>query len=429
MYFLCIVVACGLFLNASYILLRQCFKKLTSYYKNSLKEAIEKEEEEEVVVDKPIKALKRTTTMRHRVCAYMQYLESGKGSRIEQSLWKSYSNWVPIHYREINSELGIVDALPRWLESSIDFCGNPYIRQLALFGFIFMSLIFTSHLWMPTVMVGTIEQELEHVLALDIHSCLNATMSSYCFLTPDDTIEDAAILQNLSYHSLHLSNHSSTPVHLIIDQARRVRFGFDFINGTKPTRKYIHLEEHYLPLLANLQQQHEEGGTSVCICPIFLNLVGPFHFFFDSTQWHILYEPTIYRNSSLANLVASRLRYKEKTLMYERNKKVRAHLLNMSDELIHFDTFVVEYTDLLSHGVRLQEEEEEEDETISSLTMLNQKVSAYYVIERATATPVTIFEKSATELERKRVSLTGNDAVCFIYCDNIKRGLENLNMY
>jgi hypothetical protein len=80
-----------------------------------------------------------TTTTEHEwnfrkwLYQYHSHLDGGKGSRVEQWMWKHYEEFVPYRYRNINTETGLTYPLPEWFEETIDYVARFNYYRLLLF--------------------------------------------------------------------------------------------------------------------------------------------------------------------------------------------------------------------------------------------------------------------------------------------------------
>jgi len=121
--------------------------------------------------------------------------------------------------------------------------------------------------------------------------------------------------------------------------------------------------------------------------------------------------PVIYRNNSFAELVASSIGYNALSLFSTKHRRWRNLV---PQEIIHYDSFVVEYTEPVA----------------SSLVEERKKVGHPYSekLREAEFTKASLFYRTETaELVRKQVHISGDDAVCFTYCNALTRAYNEKN--
>lgn len=119
---------------------------------------------------------------------------------------------------------------------------------------------------------------------------------------------------------------------------------------------------------------------------------GNLSFLYDTRQqeWLVMLRPTIYRNNSFAELVSSTITYNRQSLFFSQHHHI--------EELIHYDSFVVEYIDPVS---------QEQSKSVKNLSDTLHDIA----FEEA-----SLFTKISS-LSTKQMHISGDDAVCFVYCN------------
>jgi hypothetical protein len=199
------------------------------------------------------------------------------------------------------------------------------------------------------------------------------------------------------------------------------RFGSEEDKESISLKRYVRVKEDIVPLLTHLQRQQlalhpTTEATSLCVCPLFLNLVANVSFLFDTSEqrWLVMAQPTIHRNNSFAELVASSVSYNEKSLFYKRHLQWQKYVGKA--DLIHYDSFVIEYIEPVDE--LLDTMTNMPTEVFSTLSSLNQKLEETHL---TTARLFYRLKESEVQAQRKKVHVSGSDAICFIYCDTMQQ--------
>lgn len=415
-----------------------------------LNEKAERVEEEKRTTK--TKTLERwhTGSVRHRIAEYIAYLESGKGYKMTQTIWKGYMTIVPEAYRTIEKKQ---DALPYWMEQLILLSEQRQARFTLIVLTLFIILVLSSHLWLPycgfSLKYVSTQEEIQHLLNRSIQSCYNQSTIDTCYLTTDpythiggEALLEVA-LRTIIFREIGDIKHD--PLHLLIDQNNSVHYRmafrvptnriwqytdasssnsledfFYFLLHSTPEdslesqwiERYLRVKDDLIPLLEYIHHEELRRGAITqhpCICPVFLNIFANLSFLYDvsETRWLVMAEAVLIRNSTLAELSSSQVGTNERSLFYRRHQHWNRFI---TESLIHYDSFTIEYTEVESIVYDRPEE----------LAQFNDK------LQREMEHPVPRLYhhfRGATEqmAERKQVRLSGIDASCFVYCDTIQK--------
>lgn len=316
-------------------------------------------------------------SLRQRVVEYIASLEEGRGHRVSQFLWKR----VPEYYRRINRENAQSDALPEWLERAITTFYNKQVRLFTMWFLILLVLVFTSHLWLPYTGFSneSPEMSLQRLTNYSIESCHVANHSvPYCFLVDDRAYSPEPILDE----------HQAVIYGLALRHPTLLAKDIGVENGW--LKRYINLNTQLVPLLEQLYRD-EIKRDYPCLCPHFLNIGSNVTFIYDESEarWWILLNPVIHRNNTFAELISSSVSYSKDSLFHK----------YMSAEVIHYDSFIIEYDDFVRPALDMSE-----------LVELNR-------LAREAQLDLALFYR-LERLERKQMHLSGSAAICYIYCES-----------
>jgi len=395
------------------------------------------------------KTLRRwhTGSLRHRLAEYHSHLEEGKGSKISQTLWKSYVKWVPDYYRSIDTESALNDPLPLWLEQLIRFFQNAHVKITIIALALLFIIVFTTHLWLPYISLYSITTQEELSLLLDkpIHECTNFSSSEpYCFLYNHEHLDEKRLME-LTIKTPVFSGQSGllalverepapllAHLHLLADERRSIYYPLVFrtpvissslsdffsssdeesVKGEWHTR-YVRLEQELIPLLSYIHHEELNRGAIIqhpCICPLFLNIIANVSFLFDVSEqrWLVMAQPSIIRVNSFAEQVASTVASNERSLFYKSHRYWQRQMKD-DGEMIHYDSFIVEYTEP-SNELTLTEQ--------SELSRFNKVMGEHDYTELRI---LSRQNEEMVQMQRKKAHVSGNDASCFIYCDTLQR--------
>lgn len=195
--------------------------------------------------------------------------------------------------------------------------------------------------------------------------------------------------------------------------------------STVPTqliRRYVNAAQDLQALLVHMHREevrhrrrNNPSDTTTlqtsqpCICGLFLNIVSNVSFLYDSAtqSWLVMARPFIQRNNSFAELVASNIKYNEHSLLFKKHRQWQ-HLVDESDDLIHYDSFVVEYTDTDSSLLAASNEE------LDVLRTQNE------LLREAEFKEASLFRRvHEADLGRRQLPMSGEDAICFVYCETL----------
>lgn len=457
--FIVVVLVAAIAINLSYIVLRRLFKYLSKKIPNICESVLlriqkrlrPQETMEEIPCheynpfhtkylpdDEPVKTLQRRINWRRRTHLYLTHLGEGRGSPIEQTLWKTYEHYVPLWARRIDTESAIPDPLPAWLEVTIRVYQNIYVWRVAQLLTLYVILVLSSHLWLPhaIALFNTTDVVVSPLDALRINvtPCYNAT-TTYCYAAQGDEemiVTAVAELRNMTQrhyaYDAFLYNQSQWSINeFLVDDAYRLyvalrllvtpriktssfwSFGYEAeIEETTPlvTRRYVEMKDT-MPSL--LEQLYTEESQYVCLCAPFLNIFSNVTFYRDEhSVWHTLLEPVIVRNNTFSDLILSSVRYSENSLFYAKDAFFKRLVPHLSDERMHHDSFVVEYSE-----VNLPD-----SETMHNLTEMSETLR-----RTEGGDPLRLFAYANDWASRKRVYLSGKDAICFVYCNALNDAL------
>lgn len=395
---------------------------------------------------------------------YISSLDEGRKTLYEQNVWKWYEKWVPHQYRHINTENGVAYPLPEWLENTIHFLTNfNYIR---LFYFITAYIVlFYAHQpiiegvesawtllnndeifsWIKSDNIGssvdlTIHDSLKDYIHYDriltrfFYYCLTyeaflgLTTNNITFNVPNDTycsIQKSSLwIPPVSFEFNYNNRNNATSKLVFIDSNNDIYHTvyhlpvfkanrddeeeYQEVGMDRKKRKNKHALESKKELmkerdLLNLLHSLDNNGE-MCICPFLIGLDSvnmTFFFRKETQQWSILYQPFIYRNNTLSDLVETRPIYDEKSVLYKNFRRFHG---DKPIALIHYSIISVEYTSFIKESL------ETHDDEMKRMTR----------VEKQQETGNVIFS-ALTSIEQKRqerITLSGDDAICFIYCTN-----------
>lgn len=381
-----------------------------------------------------IKTLKRRRrdegTWRSRIHTYIDYLNDGHGAPIEQFFWKAYERYIPQWARYIDKETNFTHPLPRWLEWSIRAYQSRFMCRIIQILIFYVLLVMTANLWLPATNIdNTAPPLLSSILNRSVVDChLGHTTDTYCFLP--DVIYSLRDMTLRGFTSLRIDNYSHHERDFLLDEAYQIYASFNLLSLPSErnpfwtekeeegapivSRPFIKVRETLLPLIESL---HSEEGQYVCICAPFLNLLENMTFYRENGEWRLLMEPVIVRNSTFSDLVLSSVRYQETSRFFTKDLAFKQLVPHLHDERMHHDSFVVEYSDLLSdaplqvmqHMIEMNERLENHYRDTSKK---EEDVSRVHLYTRLTGKPV-----------RRRVHLSGKDAICFVYCNALNEAL------
>ena len=384
-----------------------------------------------------------------RKCLYalVKRIEQGDRHPLVEQLWQLYVAKIPLHYRETGQERGILDPLPRWMELVGDVCKSPITMMVIKFLALYVVVLFLLPYLSPIALepLRAAELTLETHLGLTIEPCVWTSNQTLCFMHTHNVLT-LHTLQTLSDRTLffkHKTPNNETQ-DFLMDEHERLYYPLDFVSPrnqawrysieeesesndlsnwftpspspidqedsleTVQLRRYVNTEQHLAPFLTQL---HKEEATT-CICALFLNILSNVSFLYDNSEqrWIVMKDVSIYRNNSFAELMASRISFNERSRFFKKHRQWQSLV---DEELIHYDSFVVEYTD-----VSLIEEEVEEELSIKTMRRANDK------LREIPYSKASLFKRTGVSI-RKQVPISGSEAICFVYCDALQKAYRH----
>lgn len=382
--------------------------------------------------DVPIKQLNRVHVhpLRHYIHDYLSQLEKGQANALAQALYQR----VPPHYRVKSNEGTSSHPLPLWMEQAIILTKNEKVRVVAQLTLFYLVLLFSSPLWMPYFTSLTMapleatQAALYAHLGLEVQPCMWASQETECFLYEEADIVGESALLRVAMRDIAFKGRAppNETLDLLVDEGRGILlYPMDFVtplnqpleNGPSPVidradtketmvvRRYVNVEAQLMPLLMFLHNDESATTGHPCICALFLNIVSNVSFHYDASErrWLVMARPAIHRNNSFADLVASNMNYHRLSIFFEKHKRWRSLVPH---ELVHYDSFVVDYIEPVFSELTLT----------TSVGPLNEK------LRDASFSEASLFSRVESSALHKQVHLSGDDAVCFIYCDALGRG-------
>lgn len=485
MSFLVVILVSAIVINLGYIVLHRITKFLSKKipniceslilrFKNRLR-ATDDETDRHVLpsdceynpfnrvdAEPPIKTLKRRHRWRHHIRTCIDSLENGHGSPLVQFYWKVYQRYVPQWARYVNTEAGTEDPLPAWMEASIVAYQSVYVwRTLQAILLFYVILVLSSHLWLPHLFTSetsvslTTTASLHAILGVNISHCDDTDERSvYCFLLDEppsaSKLRNQALryfsnpgaynqtrrvitdfLYDSTYQALASFNLIEIPYAMdiatistsiwssfnlwdeeTVDDAIPIEIGDDMVPVV--TKRYVNIKESILSLVSALY--HEESQY-VCLCAPFLNILDNVTFYRDGGEWRALFEPVIVRNSTFSDLILSSIKYAETSRFYQKDALFKRMIPHLSEERVHHDSFVVEYSEPSDASL----------DVIQSLGDMTEKLDLFYRTRKDATEEeevnVKLFARQLEKPQRKRVHLTGNDAICFVYCNALNEAV------
>ncbi len=349
-----------------------------------------------------------------------------------------------------------IENMDQWMEKAHLLYANQAVRIVLQVFFLYSLFLLMSYLRLPYLSYANIspieatQLDLYEQLQTDILPCVwerNHT-EKLCFLQRSDLVHGDTLLQlverDLVFKELSSRNKS---LDFLISEDSSILYPLDFVvplnqapqyslresaglleewlapvppppdedsKETTVIRRYVKAETELISLLMNLHAKEASHTplTQPCICPLFLNIVNNVSFLYETTTdtWTVMTNPIIYRNNSFAELVASVITYSPLSLFAAKHKRWQA-LAPMI--LVHYDSFVVEYTEPASSSFA------------EPLIEQSAKEAAHYQekLKEASFVKAGVFHRTQeAEIVRKQVHLSGNNAVCFVYCNTLTRG-------
>lgn len=386
-----------------------------------------------------IKQLNRST-LRSRLSRYISELEKGEHPNA-QELWRQYNERVPESYRHIDRQNGGVYPLPLWMERVASFFTGWFIKAIMQFLALYLLVLMITALVSTPVDTQpylTTQTTLQRHLDMSIEPCLSIR-DGLCFLHTYDLLSLQTI-ETLSNRTVQLtpSFMLNQSLDMLIDEHDKILYPLDFsvplnkvwqytvedrsgeltewfassppslieedVLETVQLRRYVNTERVIAPFLAQLHQ--EAGSATACICGLFLNIVSNVSFIYNrgEERWIVMREATIVRNNSFAELVASKIMYNERSRFFNKHKQWQRLV---PEELIHYDSFVIEYID-------------EEMPTDDGLTDMIRIRTENDRLREIPYTKATLYKRMRNP-RRKQLPISGSDASCFVYCDALQR--------
>lgn len=342
---------------------------------------------EEEVVEGGTKELRRWPPpylVRRYAHQWMKKLENDQGWA-----WRLYVAKVPAYYRECSPDYAY--SLPLWIEQTSSTVARLSVQLFAIY--ILASLLMPHLAYFNMTAIEATQAKLYSHLGIEVASCLSNN-EGVCFLMPHEESLGVEKLLEMTRHHYHPPNSptNKTTLDLLVGDREQVLYPLAFSGGVV---QYVSIENELIPLLMHWDKEEREAtGTTKqpCICPVFLNMPGNLSFLYDTSQqeWLVMLRPTIYRNNSFAELVSSTITYNRQSLFFSQHHRV--------EELIHYDSFVVEYMDPVSPP---------QPKSVKNLSDTLREVA----FEEA-----SLFTKISS-LNTKQMHISGEDAVCFVYCN------------
>lgn len=433
-----------MFYNMAAILMSWCYNNNTKPEEGDNDDITTEPEVEE---GPKIKILKRQRTtssfLRHRTAEYIDYLEGGKSGKISQWLWKTYTRYVPDYYRNVDTESARNDPLPLWLEQIIEQLEKRSVKRALFLCLLVTLLVLSSHLWLPYLGFyagygNTVKGEIHLILNREMDECTNSSsLSEYCFLrdTNDRSLINDVLKMtesSIDKPSSSLKHHHREGLNLIMDAEQLIYYPVLFPTPLAPpdalsnflvfpygenteqyqwTTQYVRTELELNTLLTRIHTEETKRGIvseRPCICPSFVRIEANMSFYLDTSEqrWIVMLEPVIHRNNTFAELVSSTVSLNAQSLFYNKPGST-------ATDMIHYDSFVIEYLELSSKQLMLDDKEIIATQLGKFNTKLKdagfEEARIYYRMNEA-----------PLQEQRKKMHVSGDDAICFIYCNTIR---------
>lgn len=394
-------------------------------------------------------------TLRTLTALYLTHLERKDAilGETEQALLGVYQRrvWQTLRVRASN------DALPVWAETVASIYNNPLAFHLLFVSLCLMTLLLLYPIFAffhvtpplttlsssspvvipvesfpdqaPLTQHNTSETRRLAIVQLsgdeELRACAGSGAKwhprSVCYVEEEETAVAAAFTdtvaagsppQWLSHTTLHQARRitpaASVTPHLLVDRhvaAYFVTTSIEPREGGKAARRLV----SYAGLINELERlrvEDERRGHQAnrpCICPVFLGLVTNTTLLYreDGNNWLVMHQPVIARNNSFASQLVSTMRHHFNSVLFPLSQRVGQVFgaARLSD-LVHYDTIVVEYSVAAP-----------EDATLVQLGELDGR------LRRLSQRPVLLAQ--VDQFNRVQQQLTGNDAICFVYCDRV----------
>lgn len=302
----------------------------------------------------------------------------------EARLWSMWSSHHHITIHHINHDSREVRS--NRLLLLLRFYNNRLYWLFALYTLV----ILTSHLWITVFFATT-------TTAASIRCDPTCNFTSLCHI--EQHRRRRPLNTHIDYERISIDKDDDDP---------RYRFYRDSESG----KYYVALrmidgayQWFHPPDLVRQFSSHNH----TCICPVLMGIAENITFIesVGGGEWLVMYQPFVYRNSTLSYRIESSLIYRSESPFYE-NYRQFMFKTGLPQSLIHHETMYVEYTEIwpqsaVKKGSEEDKEEEEEEEDMPSLMLLlNQEE------------PVG---------RQRRITLTQSDTICFYFCDTMNGAL------
>jgi hypothetical protein len=201
-----------------------------------------------------------------------------------------------------------------------------------------------------------------------------------------------------------------------------------------------------------LNKIDNKGKT--CICPLFIGINANISFLYkkDQESWSILHEPYIYHNNSISGEIETSIVYAKDSLLYHNHKNYYQYKFSNKTKKteeeeeeeeeftsIHYSVFSIEFTsfgdiryDNINGG---SSSEEDEDENRINMKKMSRTLMSYYT-DKGLTPPfnsnkgdnnidtlfyVPLVQRELIQKKRHKISLSDENAICFIHCYNINK--------
>ncbi len=311
---------------------------------------------------------------------------------MERVLWRWYQETISAEQRAYDPT--VVDALPRWLETLAWAYNDFWCYNTALLVLFFALSLATGPLWMP-LLAGDVatpdplsadeqwHRALREATGREMPNCA-CHEGEYCYASCDD---------------------GTQPLDCVLDRLANTHCYMHFSEETdawRETTKQRVRSQSLASIQAELERLHQDEVSRgllepPCICAPLIGVLDNVTLLYrPGASWLVMPRPAIQRVNAGAQQVRSTVRYHFNSRFFATSQEI-ARELQLGD-VVHYNTFIVEY------------DAPARQEVAPLLHTLSERVAHLeprpLLMERVPTT-------------RHRVQLTGNDAICYIYCDSM----------
>ena len=349
-------------------------------------------------------------SVRQMLAAYFQRLEDDQQPKgpYEQLMWTWYRQNISEQMRARGT--GADDALPYWLEQAAWAYKNAWIYNgalLCLFCALTLGVMYCTPVAIgqsplspaePVVVLSAQEARrllIGEALGYAVQHC-NGSAGEFCYVEEADA--ENPLRWPPATECEPQQRDSPLNGRYLWDKQSFQFYARTWASGTPRLVNYWQLQS----LLEQLQE-HERDRLGLpaapCVCGAFLGLLDNVTLLHRHNAWLVMPRPVIRRVNAMASEVQSRVRYHYNSQLFDISQRLESQL--QMGETRHYNNFIVEY------------DQPQEPLLAAPSASLGEQQSRVAQLE-----PVPVVLQRVPS-ERVRLQLTGDDAICYIYCDTM----------